>query len=69
MAKSQKIVFTCDNCGADRIGIDESDVVGFHGTAGQTTPGGGVIGIEWFACSAACLPHAIVNVIREAWKR
>jgi hypothetical protein len=69
MTRVKRTVFVCDCCKSEWNGGDETDVLGYHGKVTEVRSGGGVSGIEWYACSDDCIQPAILNVTKEAWEK
>lgn len=63
--------YVCDNpvCGEAQTGELTDGVYGLGGRVEEHTPSGGAAGIDWFACSRACVSPAISAAIDAAYDR
>lgn len=59
----------CDDCGAIQVVTDPMDIVGFSGVVSQQGEWGGTGAVKWFACCEPCIGSAVVNAIKEVYKK
>lgn len=64
--KRQVTEYECDACGKRQAGELTDNVFGLTGMVEEHDRGGGVAGVEWFACSRPCVSTAIFKAINQA---
>lgn len=63
--------YICDapGCNQESIGSKEDPPLGLVGTVAEHGGGGGITGVEWFACTSEHVGPAVAAAIRNEWEK
>lgn len=59
--------YECDACGKRQTGDVAENVYGLLGRVDEHGSGGGITGVDWFACSRGCVGLAIATALNREY--